>query len=352
MGVLRQVPMAFGVEGSETTTDLSAISRSDRWLWVAGDEKPLLDRLTFDPVGGGYGEHRAFSLGEFIDLPEGPEDEVDVEGLDRIDDVLWVVGSHSRTRKKVDDEDGDSKGVRNLATVRDHPNRHLLLRLPVGDDGTGPVPMRSTDPRSGGITAAALPSGAGGLTDALTSDEHLAPFLPLPGKDNGLDIEGVVAIGDRILLGLRGPVLRGWAVVLELRVVDDPTTAGRLALGEPLEKRFLDLDGLGVRDLCRFGDDLLVLAGPTMDLDGPTRLHRWRAAVRRRETSLVRGDQIPCVTELPYGIGANAGRDHPEGVALLPTTNSPEILVVYDSPADARKRAGGVLLADVVAVPR
>ncbi len=55
------------------------------------------------------------------------------------------------------------------------------------------------------------------LRDLLEDDEHLAPFLAIPGKDNGLDVEGIAVRGDRVLLGLRGPVLRGWALVLELR---------------------------------------------------------------------------------------------------------------------------------------
>ncbi|MNG03413.1 hypothetical protein D3C84_864920 [compost metagenome] len=33
-------------------------------------------------------------------------------------------------------------------------------------------------------------------------------------------------------------------------------------------KHFFALNGLGFRDLCTSGDDLLILAGPTMDLDG------------------------------------------------------------------------------------
>lgn len=127
----------------------------------------------------------------------------------------------------------------------------------------------------------------GGRLDALGADEHLAPFLAIPGKDNGFDVEGVAAHGEpgaeTLYLGLRGPVLRGWAVVLELRPRDDGP--GRLRL-DPVHgharyrKHFLGLGGLGVRDLCPDGDDLLVLAGPSMDLDGPVRVYRWRDAAR------------------------------------------------------------------------
>ena len=57
--------------------------------------------------------------------------------------------------------------------------------------------------------------------------------MPLPGKDNGLDVEGIAVAGPRVYLGLRGPVLRGWATIVEIAVTpgDKPS---QLVLG-PLE---------------------------------------------------------------------------------------------------------------------
>lgn len=54
------------------------------------------------------------------------------------------------------------------------------------------------------------------LTKALRRDGHLRSYFSIPGKDNGFDIEGLAVVGKKIFLGLRGPVLRGWAVILEL----------------------------------------------------------------------------------------------------------------------------------------
>ena len=42
--------------------------------------------------------------------------------------------------------------------------------------------------------------------------------MRLPSKDNGLDIEGLAVLGNRVYLGLRGPVLRGRAIILELEL--------------------------------------------------------------------------------------------------------------------------------------
>jgi hypothetical protein len=73
-------------------------------------------------------------------------------------------------------------------------------------------------------------AGCEGLADLLSGDEHLAPLLVIPSKDNGLDVEGLAAHGESPFVGLRGPVLRGWAVVQGARllvVYDSPSPARR-----------------------------------------------------------------------------------------------------------------------------
>ena len=52
-------------------------------------------------------------------------------------------------------------------------------------------------------------------------------------------------------------------------------------------KLFLNLDGLGIRDLTLRGDDLLILAGPTMDLSGPAAVFRWADALGRTGCTVV-----------------------------------------------------------------
>ncbi len=183
----------------------------------------------------------------------------------------------------------------------------------------------------------------------LDGDDHLASFLAIPGKDNGLDIEGIAVHGDpgqeRVLLGLRGPVLRGWAVVLQVAPREDD---GELKLTKSFDggryaKHFLDLDGLGIRDICAQGDDLLLLAGPSMDLDGPVRVYRWRGAAQIQAPDVVHREELHRELDLPHG----EGDDHAEGIALLP---SGELLAVYDSPAAHRLPEPGIVLADVVAL--
>ena len=52
----------------------------------------------------------------------------------------------------------------------------------------------------------------------LRKDPVLGPFVGLPSKENGLDIEGLAVRGDTVLLGLRGPVIRGYALVVRLEM--------------------------------------------------------------------------------------------------------------------------------------
>ncbi|MDQ3887096.1 MAG: DUF3616 domain-containing protein [Actinomycetota bacterium] len=344
---IRQVPLRFAEHAveAETHANLSAVRADGHCLWIAGDETATVERLTAHRDG--YGGHVTFPLADVLPLPGGPDDEVDIEGLARRGPYLWAVGSHSRKRKRIKRKHDDAKAMRRLATVSDEPARRVLARLAVADGPDGLpaiVPEGPTGQRSATL-------GAPGLLDLLSGDEHLTPFLTIPGKDNGLDVEGVAAQGDpdteTLYLGLRGPVLRGWAVVLELRPREDRSGWLRLAPvdGESCyRKHLLDLGGLGVRDLCPDGDDLLVLAGPSMDLDGPVRVYRWHDAAAAKAPGVIRDEELTIELDLPFG----AGDDHAEGIAML---SDGELLVVYDSPAPMRLTRPGTVLADIVALP-
>ncbi|GIH28411.1 hypothetical protein Aph01nite_67210 [Acrocarpospora phusangensis] len=312
--------------GTGVHHDLSAVRQDGRCLWVAGDESAAIERLTWRD--GAYQDHHTFRLSEFVHLPAGPDDEADIEGLARTDGWLWAVGSHSLKRKRVKPGQTGEKARRRLSTVLREENRYILLRLPLVERDGLPVPVR----KDGRRTAAMLCGPGRNLADMLTDDPHLGPFLNLPGKDNGFDIEGIAVISSRVLVGLRGPVLRGWAVVVEIRPETHDSDKLRV---EGYRTHFVDLGGLGIRDLCPVGDDLLILAGPTMTHDGPFRVLRWRP----------NGDFAnppALVAELPMIPGA----DRPEGIALL---TDGRLLVVYDSPSPNRLTLDGVY-ADIVQI--
>ena len=77
----------------------------------------------------------------------------------------------------------------------------------------------------------------------------------IPGKDNGFDIEGLAIYQNSIFLGLRGPVVRGWAMILEIELEDSKPGLMKLRkIGEEnkgYKKHFIWLNGLGIRDLSR-----------------------------------------------------------------------------------------------------
>jgi hypothetical protein len=330
--------------------DLSAVVRAGRHLWLASDETTHLERLTRKDDDT-FTAHASFPLAPYLSLPAGAEEEIDIEGLDYVAQgehrSLWLVGSHSVKRKLPKEaEDASYEQVaKRLATIGGAGNRFLLARLTLKEDAEGnDIPAHPAAQLHGHDTGNVL-------TEALRNDPHVGPFMTIPSKDNGFDIEGLAVAGERIFLGLRGPVLRGWAVILEIAL--EPATDPRflqlqeVGPGTWYHKHFLYLDGLGVRELCLMKSDLLILAGPTMELDGPVRIYRWKDALT--STTEQFAYQPEMVREVPFG---KAG-DHAEGITLLQKNDEaapPKVLVIYDSPTKKRLKGVTGVQADVFAV--
>jgi hypothetical protein len=329
---------------------LSAVIPIGDTLWLANDETTHLERLILqgEDCDGNpqYGDHTHIDLHAYLQLPIAAGEknsEIDVEGLDYHDGYLWLVGSHSLKRKQPPQGESVDKAIRKLAKLERDANRYLLARIPVAvEEGIATLQA----------PAAQLPihhKTGNPLLAALHDDPHLGDFLAIPGKDNGFDIEGLAVVGQRLFLGLRGPVLRGWAVILEVEVAegDDPSTLQLANIGadeRPYRKHFLQLGGLGVRDLCVQGDDLLILAGPTMSLDGPVTVHRWQGGAIPEGESLVAAEHLPVVLDVPYG----QGDDHAEGMCLFQRGDGgTALLVVYDSAASHRKQGKTTVSADL-----
>lgn len=337
-----------GEDGTDPRLDLSAVAAADSVLFLAGDEGSAVRRLRWNPRKARFVEDRAFDLVGLLQLPQRDRPvEIDIEGLAVDGSRLWVVGSHSVARRKPKDLDDHAGTIARLAEIRREPTRHLLAVLPLSLDPTG-----APEPIHPGAARLEMDEHGGRLTSLLARDAHLAPFVGVPAKENGLDIEGLAVVDGRVFLGLRGPVLRGWALVLEIapRLVG----GGRLDLaplpdGTLYRKHFLDLGGLGLRELVSDPEaphDLLLLAGPTMDLDGPVHLFRWADAARHPAQRLVTAAELGEPQIVPWGWGC----DHAEGVCLLPPPagHGPELLVVYDSPDPRRLRKKGRLRVDVL----
>jgi hypothetical protein len=321
--------------------NLSGLAGRDSWLWLAGDEGRSLHRLQGDDERG-YGDPIRVKLADF-GLAGGKDDgESDLEGLALDGDRLWLVGSHSLRRRRHDSDKGEPLALDPQRSA----NAQVLGCLHL--DGRG-------FPRSGQRLRCHTTSSEDALTAALASEPLLRPFLPIPGKDNGLDIEGITARGDRVLLGLRGPVLRGIALVAELHLADlgeGGDSGESQAHGSPLRLashrlHFLDLGGLAVRDLALLpgGNDVLILAGPTMTLAGPCLLHRWRDAFRCDAPAAGAPPEITVHTPEPLlwiRDGApGPGHNKPEGLQLERIDGHLIAWVAYDNPDPHRRRGTG-----------
>lgn len=362
-GLLGQVLLQFEGDPTDIVRDLSAVVLTpEPYLWVGSDETTAIERLSLihaaisgsgESVPQVWGNHHAFAIADLLDWPT--DTEIDFEGFDYDDHYLWVVGSHSTKRKKPKGKNPE-KDIKRLATVETEPSRYLLARLPVV---AGDLQRRCAHPDGGkpDLVAACLPGWeqAGSLLEELAEDIHLKAFLnpAIASKENGLDIEGIAVRGNRVWLGLRGPVLRGWAIVLDFRVED--TAPGKLGLVRQgdvrYHKHFLDLNGLGVRDLCFQGDDLLILAGPTMDLVGMMQLFRLKNALHLTSDSLhaQKEGRLEWVFDFPL----RSQGDKAEGMTLFPTFSPTNLdsenalLVVYDSPLPERLPHEKAIFADV-----
>ena len=334
---INQFILRFQQQFNPFHKDLSAVILTpDNHLWLGSDETTSLDRLSFDGSQA-FSNHQHINIGKFIELPDAEDEEIDIEGLAYADYYLWFVGSHSWKRKQPEKDKTDKKNSERLANVDLEKNRFILGRIPLVKGElfqSCPHPEHQDNP----LTAAKLQLTDNGnlLIDALESDEHLKPFIlaGIPGKDNGFDIEGLAISNNRIFLGLRGPVLRGWAIVLEVEVqATSPKSLELKELGDNgklYKKHFVRLGGLGIRELCFDGQDLLILAGPTMDIDGPVKVFRLQNGFN--SDNLFSWEPQP-ILDLPYG----EGNDHAEGITLFNAiAQQPSILVVYDSPSPRR----------------
>lgn len=344
--LLNRIKLKF--QEDEIREDLSAVvyKPDNKYLWLASDENNAIERLTkIDRAT--FGEHKSFKLKDLIAGFNDEDGEVDIEGLDYDSGYLWLAGSHSTKREK---PKGDKINKEELEKIERERNRYLIARIPVENGEL----VKSTGELNTAILKKTEKTNI--LLEALETDNDDPNFfknllsIDLSGKDNGLDIEGLIVRENKILLGLRGPVLRGAAIVLEIEI--EELESGIIGLkqigtdGKHYKKYFLDLDGLGIREFCLDGEDLLVLAGPTMALDGALRLFRLKNTFDLEEDDFIEREDsnLEVLFDIPFGKGV----DRAEGITMYPgLTDNKSILVVYDSPDSSRIVDRHTVLADV-----
>lgn len=319
----------------DPTLNLSAAARSGSTMFLGGDEGSCIERL--QRVGEVWSGHRRIALDTLLPGLDA-SDEADIEGLAEDGGWLWVLGSHARTRPKIAKDGGDRIDLDTFANLKDTRPRCVLGRLPLVTEGGVALPVMCDGERRAGMLRQTKHGNA--LARQLAKHPLLKPFAKIAAKEGGVDLEGIAVAGTRVAIGMRGPVVQGYAVLIEFEVA--AKRSGRLTIASALHKRLLALDGLGIRDLKRAGPDLLILAGPTTALDGPCAVYRWAGWLDdpAQDERVVRLHRPERIIDLPFG----RGDDHPEGLVLLDDTAAGgEIAVICDGPAayriDAARRA-------------
>jgi hypothetical protein len=220
--------------------NISAIDVSNDFLVIGADEGNRVQVLK--RRGEDYVVVRDITL-------NANAEEIDIEGIAITGNTVYVVGSHSAKRPKIDEDATYETNRQNIKKVNSEPDRDRLFRFSLNADGNAQN-LEETSLRS-----------------IIDSKKVLKDFSLLPSKENGVDIEGIAIHKQQLYIGFRGPVLReNWVPVLKCRFAKPVTEA---------ELVYVHLDGLGFRDITRVENGFLILAGPVGDGPGLYQVYFW-----------------------------------------------------------------------------
>lgn len=235
--------------------------------------------------------------------------EMDIEGIAVEGNRVYVVGSHSLRRKKVE---ADKKYKKNRENFHDEAidrqkNRGWLYRLVINAEGEEIDRARIS------------------LYDLIQNDGVLKTFSHIPSKENGIDIEGIAVKGEWLYVGFRGPVFRGnYVPVMKLKF-DQPQ--------ESYELLYANLDGHGFRDIASVSDGFLIVAGPVGDNRAASYpLYHWdgKDIISGEDRAAADIGKMTLLGQIQPPVG-----DKAEGLVVLEENDmSYELLIVYDGLKD------------------
>ena len=217
----------------------AAVKLDDKTILVAYDE--LNTVFAYDVVGGA--PIASADLTEMLNL--NTSDEIDIEAAIIDGSNIWWLGSHSL----------DKKGV--IA-----PNRQMFFATS--------IPTAS-------LSDLKLVTQPVDLSTVLMKSEKLAHVLNeaarkrLP-KEGGINIEGLAETADDgFFLGFRSPLkgtngISGEALVVRIAPMEESFTVQQVY--------YLDLADRGIRDIVKFGNGYIIVAGPVSS-GGEFALYTW-----------------------------------------------------------------------------
>jgi broad specificity phosphatase PhoE len=254
---------------------------------------------------------------------ETEKDEIDIEGIARHgnNDTFFIVGSHSGKRKNILKKKHEGKPYEKIKRmfeeqVGPEKSRNRLIQLRLNPDTGELVPDSLKDVTMRGI---------------LDNNKVLKLFSTIPGKENGIDIEGIASDGKNLYLGFRGPILRHGFVPVLVFPPDTPESA---------QLRYVLLEGQGIRDMTAVKDGFLIIAGPVGDAALPCKLYFWNGhdclPGVRQDPKAAKG-KVELLGTIPPPPGVKRAKQRAEakaeGIAVINEDQdgtSFAVLIVYD----------------------
>ena len=274
-------------KGNKPARDISGIACQEAGKFpsrglVVDDETPFAQLVTL--------RDGVIEAGAKVLLNDKGE-ELDGEGVAYADGYFYIIGSHGHPRDRKHKLDP----VRDASLIKSSIQAcSQILRLP----------------SQGGTVEGSRP-----LRPLLESQPQLAPFVDRRLDQNGLTVEGLAILNQRLYVGLRGPCLGHQAPLISAAL------GYFFANQPPLAKlELLPLgQGRGLRDIVAYGDGLLILAGPTGAEDGLYSIGYWS------------NGKLSWLGDLPDYRDESGERVNPEAIMPLSTAPSPlRVLVLSD----------------------
>ncbi len=276
-------------------TQIGAIGIIDNgtFLVIASDKGNAAQVLKQQAKGGGYE-----AWGAPVTLlvnPEKPEFDLDIEAIACMGRTVYLAGSHSYRRKRVLTRPGEPERTYaenriRLAATEHQKRRDHVFRFELNAEGRlKPGSLQSIN-----------------LRHILSETEHFRRLAKVPGRENGVNIEGIaVDKQGNLYIGFRSPVLRGNFV--PVLVLSDFNSYSKREL------RFVDLDGHGIRGMATTASGkFLLIAGPVGDRNAASQIYLWDGKDMIPGTGSPGGQTSVLVRDVPA-----PGGSHAEGIAIL-----------------------------------
>jgi hypothetical protein len=273
--------------------DVSAIDFNQKFLLIGSDEGNQIQILKR--------EGEKYRVIQDLTLHQEAR-EIDIEGIACEGDWAYVIGSHSAKRSRISGDESYADNRETIEAITPEPDRDRLFRFRLDDQGHVEELQETS------------------LASVLDNNKLLRVFRQIPSKENGVDIEGIAVHDQQLYIGFRGPVLReNWVPVLKCRFANPVTDVDLI---------YVQLDGLGFRDITRVKKGFLILAGPVGDGPGSYHLYFWDGQdCLPGLRSFGEQGKIKHLGKIPTPKQGKA-----EGLALLKESSSDyEVLVVYDA---------------------